>query len=129
MSAALLLLFLVATLVALIPVRRLQLAGWSAGSLFTAWVLYAVGILVGVRFPGPFKLLLPILVLAYVAPFVAGPERLTRILGRRRREEPHVIIDVTPPPAPGLPDPDGGRAKPRASGRRRPGRRPPEDRR
>lgn len=128
MPPALVLLFLVAALLAMIPVWRLHRAGWSAGSLFTAWVLYLVGIFVGVRFPGGLRFLLPILVLAYVAPFVAGPERLTRLFGRRR-EEPHVIIDVTPPPAPGLPDPDGTPPKPRSSGRGRSGRRPPEERR
>jgi hypothetical protein len=64
----------------------------------------ALGIVAGVRFPGPFRLLLPILVLAYVAPFVAGPERLSRVLGGRKRDR-GVIIDVTPRPAPGLPEP------------------------
>ena len=56
------------------------------------------------RFPGPFRLLLPVLIVAYVAPFVAGPERLARVL-RKRRPEPGVVIDVTPRPAPGLPEP------------------------
>src|SRR5450759_5491259 len=56
------------------------------------------------RFPGPFRLLLPIIIVAYVAPFVAGPERLARLL-RGRRPEPGVIINVTPRPAPGLPEP------------------------
>ena len=39
--------------------------------------------------------LIPLLVLAYVAPFVAGPERVTRVLGGRKPER-GVIIDVTP---------------------------------
>ena len=55
--------------------------------------------------PARFRFLLPILVLAYVAPFVAGPERLARVLRGRRREEP-AVIDVTPKPAPGLPEPE-----------------------
>lgn len=104
MSPALLLVLLVACLLALVPVWRLNVAGWSARSLFAAWVLYAVGIVVAVRFPGPVRFLLPILVLAYVAPFVAGPERLARVFGGRRRER-RTIIDVTPSPAPGLPEP------------------------
>jgi hypothetical protein len=102
MSPALLLTFLVATILALIPVWRLRVAGWPVRPLFIAWVVYAAGIFVAVRFPGPFRILIPILVLAYVAPFVAGPERLSRVLSGRRREPPGVIIDVTPRPLPGL---------------------------
>jgi hypothetical protein len=104
MSPALLLLLIVACLLALVPVWRLNVAGWSARALFAAWVLYAVGILVAMRFPGPVRFLLPILVLAYIAPFVAGPERLARVFGGRRRDR-RPIIDVTPSPKPGLPEP------------------------
>ncbi len=104
MSPALLLTFLVAGLLALLPVWRLHRAGWPPSWLATAWIVFVLGIFVGVRFPGPFRLLLPILILLYVAPFVAGPERLSRVLGGRR-PDPGVIIDVTPRPAPGLPDP------------------------
>lgn len=104
MSPALLATLLVAALVALVPVWRLHIAGWPLRSLFTAWVLYAVGLFIAVRFPGPVRVLIPILVLAYVAPFVAGPERLTRALSGRRPGG-GVIIDVTPRPAPGLPEP------------------------
>jgi len=104
MSPVLLLIALIAGLLALLPVWRLHRAGWPASSLLTAWVLYSLGIFVGMRFPGPFRLLLPIIIVAYVAPFVAGPERLARLL-RGHRPEPGVIIDVTPRPAPGLPEP------------------------
>ena len=120
---ALIALFLVATLVALVPVRRLHVAGWSAGSLFTAWVLYSIGIFAGIRFAGPLRLLLPILLVAYVAPFVARPERLSRFLGRRP-VPPRPVIDVTPAPAPGLPEPDGTPRPRRGAGR---SRRPPEE--
>ena len=104
MSPLVLLLILLACLLALIPVWRLHVAGWSRGSLASAWVLYAIGIFMTVRFTGAMRFLVPILVLAYVAPFVAGPERLTRLMGRRRRAE-RTIIDVTPKQAPGLPEP------------------------
>jgi len=103
MSPALLLMILVAMLLALVPVWRLHVAGWPLRSLFTAWILYAAGILAAVRFAGPVRFLVPILVLAYIAPFVAGPERLSRVLSGRR--DRGVIIDVTPMPAPGLPAP------------------------
>lgn len=105
MSPALLLTFLVAGLLALLPVWRLHRAGWPSSWLAAAWFVFTLGIIVGIRFPGPFRLLLPILILLFVAPFVAGPERLSRVLGGRRAN-PGVIIDVTPRPAPGLPDPE-----------------------
>jgi hypothetical protein len=106
MSPAVLLLVLVGCLLALVPVWRLRVAGWPPGSLFTAWVVFAVAIILAGRFAGPLRFLLPILVLAYVAPFVAGPERLSRVLGGRRPPE-RTIIDVTPKPAPGRPDSGG----------------------
>jgi hypothetical protein len=102
MTPVLLALVLLATLLALVPVWRLRVAGWPVRSLFVAWVLYAVGLFVVLRVPG-LRLIVPILVLAYVAPFVAGPERLTRVLHGRRPGG--VVIDVTPRPAPGLPEP------------------------
>jgi hypothetical protein len=105
-NPALIALFLVATLVALLPVWRLRIAGWSRGALVTAWLLYALGIFVAVRFAGPMRLLLPILVVAYVAPFIVGPERLARVLRRRPQPEPPPIKDVTPPPPPALPGGD-----------------------
>ena len=88
MSPGIVLLVLVACLVAMLPVWRLRLAGWPARWLFAAWLVYAIGIILVVRFAGGFRFLLPILVLAYVAPFVAGPERLARVLRGRRPEEP-----------------------------------------
>lgn len=113
MSPAILLTFLVAGLLALLPVWRLHRAGWPAGTLFSAWVAYAIGIFVGVRIPTASRFLLPIVVLAFVAPFVAGPERLSRVL-RGRRPTPGVVIDVTPRRAPGLPPPPRSPASPRA---------------
>jgi hypothetical protein len=104
MSPALLLFLLVAGLLALLPVWRLYHAGWPPRMLLAAWALYSLGIFVGMRFPGPFRLLLPVIIVAYVAPFVAGPERLARVL-RGRQPAPGVIIDVTPRPSPGLPEP------------------------
>jgi hypothetical protein len=110
MNPALVALVLIAGLAALPPVWRLRDAGWTRGALAAAWLLYAVGIAAAVRFPGAFRLLLPILVVAYIAPFVVGTERLRRI-SRRRPPPPRPIKDVTPPPPPGLPggddSPDG----------------------
>ena len=107
-NPALIALFLVATLVALLPVWRLRIAGWARGALVTAWLLYALGIFLAVRFAGPMRFLLPILVIAYVAPFIAGPERLARVLGRRPPPGPPPIKNVTPPSSPSLPGGEDG---------------------
>ena len=104
MSPLLLLIVIVSALVAMIPVWRLRIAGWPRRWLFVAWLLYGVGIFAAVRAPGATRFLLPILVLAYVAPFVAGPERLTRVL-RGRPEPPRPIVNVTPHPPTSLPAP------------------------
>jgi len=104
MSPAVLLTLLIAGLIALIPVWRLNVAGWPPRTLVTAWLLYAIGIFLAIRFPVAVRLLIPVLVLAFVAPFVAGPERLSRVL-RSRRPEPGVVINVTPRPRTGLPEP------------------------
>ena len=103
----LLVIVLVAALVALIPVWRLRIAGWPPRWLVLAWVLYAASIFLAVRAPLATRFLLPILVLAYVAPFIAGPERLTRVM-RGPGEPPRPVIDVTPPAAAGLPGGDAG---------------------
>jgi hypothetical protein len=104
MSPALLLAILVACLLALLPVWRLRHAGWPARWLFVAWLGYALAILLLIGFPGPLRFLAPVLVLAYLAPFVAGPERLTRVLGGRAAPE-RPVVDVTPRPLPPLPGP------------------------
>ena len=103
LSPLLLLTVLVAGLVALLPVWRLRVAGWPTRWLVAAWVGYTLLIFVAVRLP-LIRFVIPILVLAFLAPFVAGPERVTRVLAGRR-PAPGVVIDVTPRPAPGLAEP------------------------
>ena len=103
----LLVIVLVAALVGLIPVWRLRIAGWPPRWLVLAWLLYAASIFLAVRAPLATRFLLPILVLAYVAPFIAGPERLTRVM-RGPGEPPRPVIDVTPPPSAGLPGGETG---------------------
>lgn len=104
MSPSLLLLVLLVMLLAMLPVWRLYRAAWRPGVLFAAWITYTIALFAVVRVPGPARFLVPILVLAYVAPFVAGPERLTRFMGVRM-PKPRPVIDVTPKPPPGLPLP------------------------
>ncbi len=103
MAPVLLLSFLVAGLLALLPVWRLRVAGWPGRWLATAWVAYTIGILVAIRLP-VLRLVIPIVVLACLAPFVAGPERVTRMLSGRRTTQA-VVIDVTPRGTPGPPEP------------------------
>jgi hypothetical protein len=130
MSPLLLASILVAVLLALLPVWRLRVAGWPARWLVAAWLLYAVAIFAALRAPAATRFLLPILVLAFVAPFIAGPERLARVL-RGRGEPPRPVIDVTPRPPVGLPSPgddrDGGGRPGWPEGDDRPGRREDDD--
>lgn len=117
MEPVLLVTLLLVGILALIPVWRLRVAGWPPRWLFAAWLAIALMALLVLRLPGPARFLLPFLVLAYVAPFVAGPERLTRVLGggSAGREVRGVIIDVTPrlPPRPGDGDDPGPPDEPR----------------
>jgi hypothetical protein len=105
MPPLLLLSILVACLLALLPVWRLKVAGWPTGWLVGAWLTYTVMILAVLRIGPAVRFLVPVIVLAYIAPFVAGPERLTRVLAGRK-PPPRPIINVTPAPPPGLEDGD-----------------------
>jgi hypothetical protein len=82
--------------IVLIPARRLQLAGLS-GRITGAYAaaLWAMGMVVAIR-PIGLRFLLPILLIAYLAPFVAGPEQVARVLARRRLDQPP-MKNVTPP--------------------------------
>lgn len=115
MSPALLLTVLVVGLLALIPVWRLNRAGWSSRWLAATWVALAAALLVVVRAPAAGRFLVPLLILAFLAPFVASPERVARLL---RREPRGIVIDVTPrlgirPPSSDVDvDPDTGSEPP-----------------
>lgn len=102
MPPLLLVVLLVAGLVALIPVWRLRVAAWPASWLAVAWIGYAAAIVFAIRAPAASRFLVPMLVLAVVAPFVAGPERLSRVL-RGRRDPGRPVINVTPRPSAALP--------------------------
>jgi hypothetical protein len=73
---------LVLGLLVLIPARRLQLAGVAPRTIgLLALVLWSLAMLVAIR-PGATRVLVPILLVAYLAPFVAAPDRVGRVLGR-----------------------------------------------
>jgi hypothetical protein len=92
-------------LVVLLPARRLQSAGLSPRSIgLYALALWALGVALVVR-PGFARLLFPILLIAYLAPFVASPDRIARVRRLRRRgpgDDPPrpPIKNVTPPDEP-----------------------------
>ena len=88
-------------LLVLIPARRLRAAGLSSGSVgLYALALWGLAMLVAIR-PGGTRILIPLLLLAWVAPFIAGPDVLGRVLRRQPTRPP--IKNVTPPDPPPLP--------------------------
>ncbi|HET7726284.1 MAG TPA: hypothetical protein VFK54_03070 [Candidatus Limnocylindrales bacterium] len=125
MSPPLLLATIVAALIALIPVWRLHRAGWSQRSLTIIWLALSGALLIVLTAPSVGRLLVPLLVLAFLAPFVTSPERLLRLI---RREPRGIVIDVTPrlgirtgePPSP-----DGDEPGDDAPGDDQPDERPP----
>ncbi len=75
---------LVLALIVLIPARRLQLAGVTSRTIgLYAICLWALATLVAIR-PGATRVLIPILLVAYLAPFVAAPDAVARFLRRGR---------------------------------------------
>ena len=92
---------LVVGLLMLVPARRLHAAGFDPSTIgFYAVVIWALAMLVAIR-PIGTRLLVPVLLLAYLAPFLAPPETIARLL--RRREPTRPVKDVTPPDPPELP--------------------------
>jgi hypothetical protein len=87
---------LVLALVVLPPSRRLQLAGLSPGWIATyAAAIWMLGMLMAV-FPGG-RFLFPIVLLAWVAPFIVAPERLGRVFrGGGRGGAGPGVRNVTP---------------------------------
>jgi hypothetical protein len=101
---------LVLALLVLIPARRLQLAGLAPRTIgLLALTLWGLAMFVAIS-PGAARVLIPILLVAYLAPFVAAPDRVGRILRRGGSGGPGdggtpPIKNVTPPDADGPPDP------------------------
>lgn len=111
---ALLAIAFVLGLLVLLPARRLQLAGFAGRSIgLYVSTLWALAFFLAIR-PAGTRFLVPILLVAYLAPFVVARGRLARIvqLGRGRvgprgdGEAPvPPIKNVTPPGADGPTDP------------------------
>ncbi len=98
----LLALALVIGLLVLIPARRLQLADVSGRVIgLYALALWLLGMTLALR-PAGARILIPFLLVAYIAPFVAAPDRVRRVLGRGGLPpgDPPPMKDVTPPDPP-----------------------------
>ena len=89
---------LVVGLLVLIPARRLQLADISPRTIgMYALVLWVLAMAIAVR-PVGARILVPLRLIAYHAPFVAAPDQVHRLLRRRRPpDDQPPIKDVTPP--------------------------------
>jgi hypothetical protein len=87
-------------LLVLIPTRRLYLAGWRGWSLVGYFVLLlALGLLVA-ELRGPARFLVPILVIAYLAPFVTARAGVARLLRRGGRDDDPGGTESGPRPPP-----------------------------
>ena len=83
-APALLAVGLVLGLIILLPARRLQLAGFRGRTIgLYALCLWALAFFLAVR-PVAARFLIPILLIAYLAPFVLAPGRLSRVMARGR---------------------------------------------
>jgi hypothetical protein len=121
-APALLAIGLVLGFLVLMPARRLQLAGFSGRAVgLYASVLWALAFFLAVR-PVAARILIPVLLVAYLAPFLVSPARLGRIVrrlgggtstdrgtGTGRDGDPlkPPIKNVTPPEADGSRGPSG----------------------
>ena len=102
-------------LIVLIPPRRLQLRGWSGNALAAYFAgVWLLGMAVAV-IEIPARFLVPVLLVAYLAPFVTWREGLGRLrggpLGGPRSTPPPArpnVRNVTPPDQPATDHPGGG---------------------
>lgn len=112
MPTVTLLIGLVVGLVVLVPTRRLQLAGWGRDALMAYFIaVWLLGVVVAMV-PVPARFLVPILLVAYLAPFITVRDGIDRLLGGRRRNwtrEPGrpPMKNVTPTSPPDGPDEPG----------------------
>jgi hypothetical protein len=90
----------------LIPTRRLQLAGRSRDTLTTYFLsVWLLGVVVAVE-PAPARFLVPILLVAYLAPFITIRAGIDRLFGSAAPPPP---VEPDRPPMKNVtpPDPTG----------------------
>lgn len=101
LSPALLALLLVLALLALLPARHLHLAGWSGRAVLAYYLILLALALSAIELRPAARFLVPILLIAYLAPFVTTGDGLRRLIGTRpsgrRRPVDRPPKDVTPP--------------------------------
>lgn len=122
MSPALILAILLSALLAMLPVRKLNQAKWTSGALFSAWFIYVALMLMGLDAGVGARYLLPVLIVLFALPYVAGQARLEkvgRLFGARRPVEARPVINVTPSDGPSV------AAPPTEAAPKRRGRKPP----
>ena len=87
----------------LAPTRRLQRSGWTREALTTYFgVVWLLGVAIAV-FPLPARLLVPVLLIAYIAPFLTIRAGLRRLLGR---PDPRPPVEPQPPPVKNVTPPE-----------------------
>ena len=100
---------LVVGLLVLIPARRLRLGGYAPRTIgLYAVILWALAMLLVIR-PIGGRLLVPLVLVGYLAPFVGAPGEVRRAIDRRRPRTADgrpPMKNVTPP------DADAGEAAP-----------------
>jgi hypothetical protein len=102
-APALIALAILIALVVLLPARRLQLAGLSSRVIaLYAVIVWAFAMLLAIR-PVLTRLLVPILLVMYLAPFVVAPGRAAAIVRRGRGQ----AGDPPRPPMKNVTPPDG----------------------
>ena len=87
----------------LIPARRLQAAAVKPRTIgLYALTLWSMAMLLAVR-PVGTRFLAPIVLIAFLAPFIGAPDQVRRVLVRRRPSAPGAppMKNVTPPEAAG----------------------------
>ena len=107
LAPALIALALLLGFVVLLPARRLQLAGFRSRTIGVyAACLWVLAFFLAVR-PVAARFLIPILLVAYLAPFVTAPGRMARIVARGRGRPPGPPDDPPRPPMKNVTPPDG----------------------
>ncbi len=99
---------LVLGLFVLLPARRLHVAGFASRTIgLYAFGLWFLALLLAIR-PGATRFLIPILIVAYIAPFVAAPDAVARFIRRGRGGGPGTGGQVGPdrPPMKNVTPPD-----------------------
>jgi hypothetical protein len=109
---------LVAFMLALVPTRRLSLAGWRPAPLATY-----LGVLVALAVAAVFlragiRVVVPLLLVLYILPFVGAPEVVARTVTRIGGGRPPRVVDgrATPVPGPAEGADDGAAAAPADGG-------------